>query len=183
MADVVFGNHGAGVGFWRRGSTSPGPDPENTQNTVYKKSGPGRREKSHQNQKLNSGKICFLFFFSKRQKATNSSGPELPRSRVVHRPQNPAGGVGSQERRALYKVSSGWKALGLQQPSSASCPASEKAGEARVMPASSASSPSGLWRERDKVGLTYHSTEEHLPPRARAAGSCTRRGKPQNSAS
>lgn len=33
------------------------------------------------------------------------------------------------------------KALGLQQSSSASCPASEKAGEARVMPASSASSP------------------------------------------
>lgn len=96
MADVVFGNHGAGVGFWRRGSTSPGPDPENTQNTVYKKSGPGRREKSHQNQKLNSGKICFLFFFSKRQKATNSSGPELPRSRVVNNPKTQLEGWGAR---------------------------------------------------------------------------------------
>lgn len=114
LADIVFGNHGAGVGPWRWGQTSTGPGPENTQNTVYKKSGPGRREKSHQNQKLNSGKICFLFFFSKRQKATNSSGPELPRRGVFHGPKTQLEGQGARRGELFTKSTLDGKALGLR---------------------------------------------------------------------
>lgn len=141
---------------------------QRTLKTQFIKTRARKKRKSHQNQKLNSGKIC-LFFFSKRQKATNSSGPELPRRGVFHGPQNPAEGWGARRGELFTKSTLDGKALGLQQPPPASCPASEKAGEARVTPASSASSPSGLWREKDKVGLTSYPTEEHLPPyRARS---------------
>lgn len=69
----------------REGSRPPLALVQRTLETQFiKNQGQGRREKSHQNQKLNSGKICFLFFFSKKQKATNSSDPELPRIGVFH---------------------------------------------------------------------------------------------------
>lgn len=74
-----------GAKWLREGSRPPLALVQRTLKTQFiKNQGQGRREKSHQNQKLNSGKICFLFFFSKRQKATNSSGPELPRIGVFH---------------------------------------------------------------------------------------------------
>lgn len=62
----------------RGGERSPTlPRPTGHFKTVYKnQSRRVRKERSHQNQKLNSGKI--FFFFSKRQKTTNSPGPELP---------------------------------------------------------------------------------------------------------
>lgn len=45
LADVVFGNHGAGVGSWRRELTSPGPDPENTQTQFIKNQGRAEEKK------------------------------------------------------------------------------------------------------------------------------------------
>lgn len=63
-------------------------------------------------------------------------------------PKTQLEGWGARKSELFTKSTLNRKALGLQQPSSASCPALEKAREARVMPASSASSPLGLWRER-----------------------------------
>lgn len=119
VADLVFGKQwGLGVGSERelrdlgkRQDLRPGIPPYRTFETVYKNQGQSRRERSHQNQKLNSRKI-FFFFFSKRQKTTNSPGPELPKSWVIHCPLKPGRrGMGSGERLVLNRVTLDRKAL------------------------------------------------------------------------